>query len=85
MSNDNTVAALQYTLLRVTIERDELLATLSDVSDTLYRASVATQERILAAEKEPHPKQDKCSQCTMPITDSYTGRTDLLCEYHAGE
>ena len=28
---------------------------------------------------------DKCAQCGMPVKDSYTGRDDLLCEYHAGE
>jgi hypothetical protein len=28
---------------------------------------------------------DTCAQCGMPIPFSYTGRDDLLCEYHAGE
>ena len=28
---------------------------------------------------------DTCAQCGMPIIGSYTGRDDLLCEYHAGE
>ena len=30
-------------------------------------------------------EQDKCAQCGMPVEGSYTGRDDLLCEYHAGE
>jgi len=28
---------------------------------------------------------DTCAQCGMPVKDSYTGRKDLLCEYHASE
>ena len=26
---------------------------------------------------------DKCAQCGLPVSGSYTGRTDLLCDYHA--
>lgn len=28
---------------------------------------------------------DECTQCGMPIADSQSGRTDLLCEYCASQ
>jgi len=53
--------------------------------DATTELELLDQSLAATEQGESDAKLDTCAQCGMPVKDSYTGRKDLLCEYHASE
>jgi len=59
--------------------------TTSKAKQKQQRAAHRVEQQHDNAQRRSAGMHDKCAECGLTVADSFTGRSDLLCDYHASQ